>query len=344
MAKGLGHAGSMQTRSIGALDASVVGLGCNNFGGRIDEAATKKVVDAALDAGITLFDTADIYGGDAQRGVPRPGPRPAVATEALIATKFGGPIDDERKGGASAAYIPRACDDSLRRLGTDRIDLYQLHFPDQATPLEETLGALDALVRAGKVREIGCSNFSAEMIEESATISRDHGWARFVSVQNEYSLLRRGPEKQGVLDACAKHDVAFIPYFPLASGVLSGKYERGAAPPAGTRLAGMPADRREQALSDAVMNRVEALDAWAHAHGHTLARARVRVAVGAARRRQRDRRRDQARTGRRERGGGRVAARGRRARRDRRGDRGCQGTVSVELDDLSRAAARRARS
>jgi aryl-alcohol dehydrogenase-like predicted oxidoreductase len=259
----------MQTRSIGSLDASVVGLGCNNFGGRIDEAATKKVVDAALDAGITLFDTADIYGGTRSeeylgRALGR------RRDQALIATKFGGPIDDERKGGASAAYIPRACDDSLRRLGTDRIDLYQVHFPDQATPLEETLGALDELVRAGKVREIGCSNFSAEMIEESARISADHGWARFVSVQNEYSLLRRGPEKQGVLDACAKHDVAFIPYFPLASGVLSGKYKRGAAPPAGTRLAGMPVERQEQALSPSTMDRVEALDGWAQAQGRTL--------------------------------------------------------------------------
>jgi len=260
----------MQTRSIGSLDASVVGLGCNNFGGRIDESATKAVVDAAMDvAGITLFDTADIYGGTRSEeylGRALAGRR----DRALIATKFGGPIDDDRKGGASAAYIARACDDSLRRLGTDRIDLYQLHFPDQATPIEETLDALDALVRAGKVREIGCSNFSAEMIEESARISRDRGWARFVSVQNEYSLLRRGPEKQGVLDACAKHDLAFIPYFPLASGVLSGKYKRGAPPPAGTRLAGMPEERREQALSDAVMDRVEALDAWARAHGHTL--------------------------------------------------------------------------
>ncbi len=259
----------MQTRSIGSLDATVVGLGCNNFGGRIDEAATKKVVDAALDAGINLFDTADIYGGTRSEeflGRALVGRR----DDALIATKFGGPIDDERKGGASAAYIARACDDSLQRLGTDRIDLYQLHFPDQATPLEETLGALDELVRAGKVREIGCSNFSAEMIEESARISATNGWARFVSVQNEYSLLRRGPEKQGVLAACAKHDVAFIPYFPLASGVLSGKYKRGTAPPAGTRLAGMPEERQEQALSDAVMNRVEALDAWAQGAGRTL--------------------------------------------------------------------------
>jgi len=259
----------MQTRSIGSLTASVVGLGCNNFGGRIDEAATKSVVDAALDAGITLFDTADIYGGTrSEEFLGRA--LGARRDEAIVATKFGGPIDDERKGGASAKYIARACDDSLRRLGTDSIDLYQLHFPDQATPLEETLGALDALVRSGKVREIGCSNFSADMIEESARISSDHGWARFVSVQNEYSLLRRGPEKQGVLDACAKHDLAFIPYFPLASGVLSGKYRRGVAPPPGTRLAGLPAERRDQALSEPVMNRVEALDAWASARGHSL--------------------------------------------------------------------------
>ena len=145
-----------------------------------------------------------------------------------------------------------------------------MHFPDQATPHEETLTALDALVTAGKVREIGCSNFTPEMIDESARDSADNGIARYVSVQNEYSLLRRGPEKQGVLDACVKHDLAFIPYFPLASGVLSGKYARGAAPAEGTRLAGLPADRQEQALSDAVMNRVEALDAWARDHGHTL--------------------------------------------------------------------------
>ncbi|HUI47377.1 MAG TPA: aldo/keto reductase [Acidimicrobiia bacterium] len=259
----------MQTRSIGALDASVVGLGCNNFGGRIDEAATKRVVDAALDAGVTLFDTADIYGGTKSEeflGRSLAGRR----DRALIATKFGGPIDDEHPGGASASYVARACEDSLRRLATDHIDLYQIHFPDQATPLEETLGALDELVRAGKVREIGCSNFSVELIESAARISAENGWARFVSVQNEYSLLRRGPEKQGVLDACAKHDIAFIPYFPLASGVLSGKYERGAPPPAGTRLAGLPAERAEQALSDTVMNRVDGLSAWATAQGHTL--------------------------------------------------------------------------
>ncbi len=259
----------MQTRAIGTLDASVVGLGCNNFGGRIDAAATERVVRAAIDAGITLFDTADIYGGTASeeylgRALA------ARRNEVLVATKFGVPIDDDRKGGASATYITRACEDSLRRLGTDRIDLYQLHFPDPNTPLDETLGALDGLVRAGKVREIGCSNFGVELIDESARVSADHGWPRFVSVQNEYSLLRRGPEKQGVLDACVKHDLAFIPYFPLASGVLSGKYRRGETPPAGSRLAGMPADRVDEALSDAVMNRVDALDAWARDHGHSL--------------------------------------------------------------------------
>jgi aryl-alcohol dehydrogenase-like predicted oxidoreductase len=259
----------METRAIGSLQPTVVGLGCNNFGGRIDEAATKKVVGAALDAGITLFDTADIYGGTlSEEYLGRA--LGARRDEALVATKFGVAIDDERKGGASAAYVASACEDSLRRLGTDRIDLYQLHFPDQATPHEETLTALDALVTAGKVREIGCSNFSPEMIDESARASADNGIARYVSVQNEYSLLRRGPEKQGVLDACVKHDLAFIPYFPRASGVLSGKYARGAAPAEGTRLASLPADRQEQALSDAVMNRVEALDAWARDHGHTL--------------------------------------------------------------------------
>jgi len=259
----------METRSIGKLDASVVGLGCNNFGGRIDEAATTRVVGAALDAGITLFDTADIYGGTrSEEYLGRA--LGARRDEAIIATKFGGPIDDERKGGASAQYIERAVEDSLQRLGTDRIDLYQLHFPDAATPFDETLGALDRLVRAGKVLEIGASNFSADQIDETARISADNGFARFVSVQNEYSLLRRGPERFGVLDACARNGLVFIPYFPLASGVLTGKYRRNEAPPEGTRLAGMPAERLDDALSEKVFDRVEALDAFATEHGHTL--------------------------------------------------------------------------
>jgi aryl-alcohol dehydrogenase-like predicted oxidoreductase len=259
----------METRSIGKLDVSVVGLGCNNFGGRIDEAASRRVVDAALDAGITLFDTADVYGGTlSEEYLGR-----ALGTrrgDAVIATKFGGQIDAERTGGASAAYVARAVEDSLRRLGTDRIDLYQLHFPDGSTPFEETLGALDELVRQGKVLEIGGSNFSAEQIDETARISADRGLARFATIQNEYSLLRRGPERFGVLDACERNGVGFIPYFPLASGVLTGKYHRNEAPPAGTRLAGMAAEQRGDALSDKVFDRVEALDTYARDHGHTL--------------------------------------------------------------------------
>src|SRR5689334_20700096 len=155
---------AMKTRRIGTLDVSVVGLGCNNFGGRIDEAATRKVVDAALDAGINCFDTADIYGATkSEEFLGRA--LGARRDDVIVATKFGAPIDDEHKGGARATYIERAVEDSLRRLGTDRIDLYQLHFPDSATPLDETLTALDALVRAGKVREIGCSNFTPEMLD-----------------------------------------------------------------------------------------------------------------------------------------------------------------------------------
>ncbi len=258
----------MRTRRIGSLDVSVVGLGCNNFGGRIDQAGTTAVVDAAIEAGINFFDTADIYGGTHSEVMlgKALGPR---RDGVIVATKFGVPIDDDHKGGASAAYLQLACEDSLRRLGTDRIDLYQLHFPDQATPLEETLGALDELVRAGKVREVGCSNFSPEMLDAATTISREQQLARFVSVQNEYSLLRRAPE-HGVLEACGRDDMAFIPYFPLASGLLTGKYRRDEAPPEGTRLASMPEDRRDQIFSEKNLNRVEVLEVWAREHGHSL--------------------------------------------------------------------------
>jgi len=259
----------METRAIGSLEASVIGLGCNNFGGRIDQAATDGVVHAALDAGITCFDTADVYGGTkSEEFLSRAlGSR---RDEVLIATKFGAPIDGERKGGGSAAYVLGACEDSLRRLGTDRIDLYQIHFPDANTPLEETLRALDELVRAGKVRAIGCSNFTPELIEASDRISAEQHEAPFASVQNEYSLLRRGPEKNGVLAACKQYGLAFIPYFPLASGMLTGKYQRDQPPPPGTRLAGMPADRQKDAFAAKNFDRVEALERWASDHGHSL--------------------------------------------------------------------------
>jgi aryl-alcohol dehydrogenase-like predicted oxidoreductase len=258
----------MDTRAIGSLTVSVVGLGCNNFGGRIDGEATRAVVDAALDEGITLFDTADIYGNRRSEellGTALGSRRDGV----VIATKFGMGDGTNLPAGASAASIAAAVEGSLRRLGTDRVDLYQLHAPDDSTAIDETLEALDALARDGKVREIGCSNFDGPRIDDAAQSAEKHGTARFVSVQNELSLLRRRGEAD-LLAACDRRDLAILPYFPLASGMLTGKYRRGEEPPAGTRLAGMPAERRGKALSDGRFDRVEALDAYARERGHTL--------------------------------------------------------------------------
>jgi aryl-alcohol dehydrogenase-like predicted oxidoreductase len=222
----------METRRIGSLTVSVVGLGCNNFGGRLDENRTTAVVRAALDTGITFFDTADIYGGTKSeeflgRALGR------RRNDIVLATKFGMQVDEHRTG-AKPDYTHRAVEDSLRRLGTDHIDLYQLHQPDQTTPIAETLDALDQLVRAGKVREIGCSNFSANELRAAEKAVRP-GAARFISVQNEYSLLQREPEHD-VLEECSRAGLAFIPYFPLASGLLTGKYRHGQPPPQGSRL------------------------------------------------------------------------------------------------------------
>jgi aryl-alcohol dehydrogenase-like predicted oxidoreductase len=202
---------------------SEVGLGCNSFGRRLDSDATSAVVDAALDAGITFFDTADVYGGTRSeeclgRALGR------RRDEVVVATKFGSAVDEQRKG-ARPEYVRQAAEDSLRRLGTERIDLYQLHNPDPQVPIEDTLGALDELVRAGKVREIGCSNFSAEQLRAAEGAAHD-GAARFVSVQNEYSLLHREPERD-VLPESERAGLAFIPYFPLANGLLTGKYRQG---------------------------------------------------------------------------------------------------------------------
>jgi len=222
----------METRRIGALQVSVVGLGSNNFGGRLDADATAAVVHAALDAGINFLDTADIYGGTkSEEFLGRA--LGARRTEIIIGTKFGMAVDADRQG-AKPAYVRRAVEDSLRRLRTDYIDLYQLHQPDPNVPLADTLGALDELVKSGKVREIGCSNFSAAQLSEAA-LTPPAGAARFVSVQNEYSLLHREPERE-VLPVCSRFDLAFIPYFPLASGLLTGKFEPGSRPPAGSRL------------------------------------------------------------------------------------------------------------
>ncbi len=257
----------METGVLGSLQVSVVGLGCNNFGGRLDRARTTEVVHAALDSGINFFDTADVYGGThSEEFLGRAlGSRRASV---ILASKFGLPIDAQRPGGAKPEYVRRALEDSLRRLGTDYIDLYQLHRPDPQVPIAETLGALSELVRAGKVREIGASNFTvADM--RAAEAARAPGSARFVSVQNEYSLLERGAER-GVLPECLARDIGFLPYFPLASGLLSGKYERGKPAPAHTRLTEENSRLRDRFLSERNLKRAHALDEYARARGHSL--------------------------------------------------------------------------
>jgi aryl-alcohol dehydrogenase-like predicted oxidoreductase len=251
----------MEYRKIGSLEVSLVGLGCNNFGWRIGEAETARVVDAALEAGINFFDTADMYGagqseeflGKALRGRRH---------KAVIATKFGLKMGHGMEG-ARPAYIERALEASLRRLGVDCIDLYQLHRPDPDTPIADTMEALNKAVKAGKVREIGCSNFSIEQLQASRAT---HGPKYFVSVQNEYSLLERAPEN-GLLDECARTGVAFLPYFPLASGLLSGKYRKGQPFPESSRAKD---DFGPKVFTEANLDRVEQWIAYAAAHGHTL--------------------------------------------------------------------------
>jgi aryl-alcohol dehydrogenase-like predicted oxidoreductase len=248
---------------IGSLEVSVVGLGCNNFGGRLGPDETATVVRAALDAGINFFDTADMYGGaksetylGAALGERR--------DEIVLATKFGAPYEGH-DGGASPGYIRTAVEESLTRLGTDRIDLYQQHVPDPKTPLAETIGTLVELVAEGKIREFGCSNFTVAMLTEAAAATPD-GSPGFVSVQNQYNILSREPE-DGVLEYCDRTGTAFLPFFPLASGLLSGKFRRGEPPPAGTRLAGM-GDRAASQLSDERLATVAALDELAQGAGH----------------------------------------------------------------------------
>ena len=253
----------MDTRRIGSLDVSVVGLGCNNFGRRLDESATKNVVDAAIDAGITFFDTADMYGGTKSeeflgRAIGR------RRSDVIIATKFGWKVDDERQG-ARPEYVLRACEDSLKRLGTDHIDLYQLHKPDPSVPIADTLGALATLVEQGKAREIGCSNFSADQLRE-AEAATPEGAPKFASVQNEYSLLHREAGRAVLTEASAL-GMAFLPFFPLANGMLTGKYRKGQAAPPGSRIStGWHADM----LTDENLDKVENLIAFAESHGHTI--------------------------------------------------------------------------
>jgi aryl-alcohol dehydrogenase-like predicted oxidoreductase len=260
----------MQVRNLGAsgLKVSIIGLGCNNFGMRIDQAQTRMVVDAALDCGVNFFDTADIYGGSKSEvflGEALKGRR----DKAVLATKFANPMGEGAylRGGARR-YIVKAVEDSLKRLHTDHIDLYQMHVPDADTPIDETLRALDDLVRSGKVLYIGNSNFSGWQIADADWTARAAGLERFVSAQNNFSLLERGAERE-VLPACERFGLGLLPFFPLASGFLTGKYQRGEPPRQGTRLAAWGA-RGAAALSDRNFDRLEALEAWAEQRGRRI--------------------------------------------------------------------------
>jgi aryl-alcohol dehydrogenase-like predicted oxidoreductase len=241
------------------LAVSRVGVGCNNFGSRIQLAETRAVVEAALDVGVTFFDTAEVYGGGGTSerflGEILEGRRDQV----VLATKFGWAPD---RGHGAVEYVRDAIAGSLERLRTDYVDLYYLHKPDPDTPIGETLGALDELVREGKVRAIGCSNLSATQLAEADRVARDQGTARFTVLQNEYNLLRRDDDAD-VLPLCRELGVGYVPYFPLASGLLTGKYRRGEPAPEGARLAG-------RHIEDERLARVEELARFAASRGHRL--------------------------------------------------------------------------
>jgi aryl-alcohol dehydrogenase-like predicted oxidoreductase len=250
------------------LRVSAVGLGCNNFGVRLDRAATAAVVHAALDAGITLFDTADIYGNRGTSETLLGEALGARRKDIVLVTKFGLPMDDSgRRQGGSRRYVLEAADASLRRLNTDWIDVYYYHRPDPSTPIGETLGALDELVRAGKVRHIGCSNFSPAQIDAAQEVARRKGLPAFVTAQDQYSLLARGIERD-LLPALDRHRLALLAYFPLASGMLSGKYRLGRPLPSGTRLSNPRYSDR--VLNDANLRIVERLERFCAARGRTL--------------------------------------------------------------------------
>jgi aryl-alcohol dehydrogenase-like predicted oxidoreductase len=241
-------------------------VGCNNFGGRIDEQRSREVIDAALDVGVNFFDTADMYAnGKSEELLGRY--LGARRRNVIVATKFGNEMEGQGRG-ARPEYVKQALNASLKRLRTDYVDLYQQHLPDPDVPIGETLGALDELVKAGKVREIGCSNFSAAQIREARRASDARpGSARFVSVQNEYSLLHREPEEE-VLAECERQRMAFLPFFPLMSGLLTGKYRKGQPIPQGTRVAKY--ERYAKLLTEDNLDKVEALIDFAESRKRTL--------------------------------------------------------------------------
>jgi len=262
----------MTYRRLGSsgLVVSTVGLGCNNFGRRIDLEATRAVVDAALDEGVTFFDTANTYGrGQSEEflGEVLHGRR----DEVTLATKFGMDMGDGKGPRGSRDYILQAIEASLRRLRTDTIDVYWYHRPDGVTPIAETLEALDELVRRGSVRAIGASNFSAQQLDEADAVARERGLTRFTAVQNQYSLLVVDAERD-VLPACERLGIGFVPFFPLASGLLTGKYRRGEAGPSGARLSD-----RDEIASDEQFDLLDALQGYADARDVSL----VDVAIGA---------------------------------------------------------------
>jgi aryl-alcohol dehydrogenase-like predicted oxidoreductase len=252
----------MEQRRIGGLTVSAVGLGCNNFGKKLDAAATARVVQAAIDNGITLLDTADIYGDTkSEEYIGK-----ALGTRrsrVILATKFGH-SRAEGGGGGRPEYLKKMCEGSLKRLKTDYIDLYQLHEPDPKVPIADTLGAMTELVQAGKVREIGCSNFTAEMISEAGNASNAKHLAHFVSVQNEYSLLNRDDESDA-LPECQRRGIAYLPYFPIASGLLTGKYRKSQPMPEGARLS-----TATSVLTEENLDRVERLIAFTDRHRRSL--------------------------------------------------------------------------
>jgi aryl-alcohol dehydrogenase-like predicted oxidoreductase len=258
-------------RTLGksGLEVSSVGLGCNNFGMRIDLEASRKVIHKALDAGITLFDTADIYGNMGGSETILGQVLGERRKDIILATKFSGPMAaGKNRKEASRRYIMMAIEASLKRLKTDWIDLYQLHFPDPLTPIQETLSALDDLVHHGKIRYIGCSNLNAWQAVEAQWTSRHLGVARFISCQNEYSLLVRDAERE-LIPAMEAYGLGLLPYFPLASGMLTGKYQRNSPPPPDTRFAAMqPLQKRY--VNDANWDVVERLEAFCAQRGHKL--------------------------------------------------------------------------
>jgi aryl-alcohol dehydrogenase-like predicted oxidoreductase len=263
----------LPTRRLGdsGLEVSVVGLGANNFGRRVDLDGTRAVIDAALEHGVTFIDTANIYGGSGASeellGQALEGRRDRF----VLATKFGMDMGDGRGPRGSRDYVQQAIEASLRRLRTDAIDYYWYHQPDGVTPVQETLGVLNELVQSGKVRAIGASNFSAQQLEEADRVAGSGSLTRFSAVQNEYSLLVRDAERE-VLPACERLGIGFVPYFPLASGLLTGKYRRGQAAPPGTRLAA-----RDRVASDEQFELVEALEEYARERDVSL----LQVAIGA---------------------------------------------------------------